>query len=133
MRGLTWQGEGPVGKQPQIDPCSRLPVRWGRRPSSKQADDPCRTIEIVALTGQLCATDQLTPDHDCTRYSKSARLGPYKYGTALFGPDAGDEKHNAARAEYDRLAALAWSPRPLKSPRSSVCQRSLPLGSAGSA
>src|SRR6185312_12647922 len=30
------------------------------------------------------------------------------------------KKRNAARAEYDRLAALAWSPRPLKSPRSNL-------------
>ena len=28
------------------------------------------------------------------------------------------EKRSAAEAEYDRLAALAWSPRPLKSARS---------------
>lgn len=41
----------------------------------KQADDPCRAIKIVALTGQLCATDQLTPDRDRTRYSKNARGG----------------------------------------------------------
>lgn len=47
-------------------------VGWGRRPSSKQADDPGRAIKIVALTGQLYATVQLTPDHDCTRYSKNA-------------------------------------------------------------
>jgi hypothetical protein len=26
------------------------------------------------------------------------------------------EKRNAAQAEYGRLAALVWSPRPLKSP-----------------
>jgi len=30
----------------------------GRRPSSQRADDPCRAIKIVALTGQLCATPQ---------------------------------------------------------------------------
>ena len=40
----------------------------------KQADDPCRVIEIVALTGQLYATNKETPYRDRTRYSKSAYL-----------------------------------------------------------
>jgi hypothetical protein len=68
----------PAGKQPQlIDAMAIGDARQqrGRRPSSKQADDPCRAIEIVALTGQLYATDQLTPDDDCTRYSRSACWG----------------------------------------------------------
>ena len=38
----------------------------------KQADDPCRVIEIVARAGQLYATLWETPYCDCTRYSKSA-------------------------------------------------------------
>jgi hypothetical protein len=38
----------------------------------KQADDPCRVIEIVARAGQLYATLTETPYCDCTRYSKSA-------------------------------------------------------------
>jgi len=38
----------------------------------KQADDPCRVIEIVALTGQLYATNKETPYRDRTRYSKTA-------------------------------------------------------------
>jgi hypothetical protein len=86
MRGLLsqgvlqWQGTG----LPEISLID--PVLWrlaaavefvrGRRPSSKQADDPCRAIEIVApKTGQLCATAQVTPDLDCTRYSRSAGRG----------------------------------------------------------
>jgi hypothetical protein len=40
------------------------------------------------------------------------------------------EKHSAARAEYDRLAALAWSPRPLKSPRSNIGLHRPPSGSS---
>jgi len=38
----------------------------------KQADDPCRVIEIVARAGQLYATLWETPYCDRTRYSKSA-------------------------------------------------------------
>jgi hypothetical protein len=61
---------------------SRSRFGRGRRPSSQQADDPCRAIKIVALTGQLCATLQQTPDRNRTRYSKSACRGPGKYGSA---------------------------------------------------
>ena len=42
----------------------------------KQADDPCRVIEIVARAGQLYATLWETPYCDCTRYSKSAYAVP---------------------------------------------------------
>ena len=44
--------------------------------------------------------------------------------------DGRDEKHNAARAEYNRLAASAWSPRPLKSPRSKIGLRESLFGSS---
>jgi hypothetical protein len=54
---------------------------WGRRPRSKQADGPCRAIEIVTLTGQLYATGQLTPDRGCTRYSKSVGWSSGNYGS----------------------------------------------------
>jgi hypothetical protein len=35
-------------KTASIDQCCGLTFGWGRRPSSQQADDPCRAIEIVA-------------------------------------------------------------------------------------
>jgi hypothetical protein len=54
------QGCMPTGKQPQLIAALRL-IGWGRRPSSQQADDPRRAIEIVALTGQLYATDSKRP------------------------------------------------------------------------
>jgi hypothetical protein len=69
----------------------------GRRPSSQQADDPCRAIKIVALTGQLCATLQQTPDCNRTRYSKSACRGPGKYGSAGL---------QALAARADRFSAI---------------------------
>ena len=47
-------------------------VRVGPSTEIKQADDPCRAIEIVALTGQLYATNKETPYRDRPRYSKSA-------------------------------------------------------------
>ena len=40
----------------RCEPTGRIPSGRGRRPSSQQADDPCRAIEIVALAGQLCTT-----------------------------------------------------------------------------
>jgi hypothetical protein len=51
-------------------------IRVGPPTELEQADDPGRAIEIVALTGQLCAAGQLTPDRDRTRYSKSVYLVP---------------------------------------------------------
>ena len=42
----------------------------------------------------------------------------------------GLERHSAAQAEYDRSAAQAWSPRPLKSPRSNVGRHRPPAGSS---
>jgi hypothetical protein len=79
-----------TGNQPQLTPssrrqawlrrCASLPVRAGPSSEFATADGPCRAIEIVARSGQLYATDQLTPDRDCTRYSKSASEGRYKYG-----------------------------------------------------
>jgi hypothetical protein len=60
----------------------------------------------------LCATDQLTPDRDRTRYSKNARRGRDKYGLPPSGfcssPSiSASEKRSAAQAEYDRSAAQA--------------------------
>jgi hypothetical protein len=65
----------------------------------KQADDPCRTIKIVTLTGHLCTTDQLTPDRNRTRYSKNVCRGWANIRTIV--PD-GPRKRSPAPAEYDR-------------------------------
>ncbi len=83
----------------------------------KQADDPCRAIKIVALTGQLCATDQLTPDRHRTRYSKSA-LGAGRVPTRL--SRMGLESAAPRKRNMIARGLLAWSPRPLKSPRSNI-------------
>src|SRR5262245_12528415 len=71
-RGMRWSSvHGKVhlaGKQPQLIHAMTIGGRamhlvgrhWkrgrGRRPSLQQADDPCRAIKIVTLTGQLYAT-----------------------------------------------------------------------------
>jgi hypothetical protein len=68
----------------------------------KQVDDPCRAIKIVALTGQLCATDQLTPDRERTRYSKNASGGWARARTIV---SHGPGERSAAQAEYDRSRA----------------------------
>jgi len=84
-----------AGKQPQL---VTLLCGWGRRPSSQQADDPGRAIEIVALTGQLYATDSKRPIATACATQKvprSAGIGgrslfiPGRYsGPADVGPSA---------------------------------------------
>lgn len=115
------------------------PVRAGpSTESGNKPTTPCRTIKIVALTGQLCATDQLTPDRDRTRYSKNAWRGWINLVPALASflharcvdTPRGLERHSAAQAEYDRSAAQAWSPRLLKSPRSNIGLHRPPAGSS---
>ena len=70
IAGRIFRIKGKCNVPPFTAGFSRLPENslnwlllcgWGRRPSSQQADDPGRAIEIVALTGQLYATDSKRP------------------------------------------------------------------------
>ena len=67
------------------DAMAWLPVGWGRRQSSRRADDPRRAIKIVTLTGQLYATDSKRPIATACATQKVPR--PARFGAhAETGP-----------------------------------------------